>query len=196
MKYIITSLLFVTITLTMCAQDKEHIDLLNTEEGWRKEAFRFPMRFAQEVDFDGVADVRFTKGWQDQTSPEFWSYIFAWNIILEEKLSESAIENYMHLYFDGLMNVVKKDKSMVLPPSSAVFTSTETLKGVDYKGKIRFYDAFFTEDIMTLNVLVTYKYCQEENKTIYVFRLSPKDMDDAIWQHIKKPSLKKDICKL
>jgi hypothetical protein len=37
------------------AQDDKSIVLMDTDNTWRKEAFRFPKPFAPEVDFHGVA---------------------------------------------------------------------------------------------------------------------------------------------
>lgn len=194
MKHLLYILLLLSQTCLIYGQEKEEIDLLVTEDSWRKEAFRFPMPFAKDVNFDGVADVRFTKGWEDKKSSNFWSYAFAWRIAIDEPLSESDIENYMKLYFDGLMNVVKKDKSQVLPPTVALFASIEATGGTNYKGKISFHDAFFTEEIMILNVQAHYSHCSEQDISVYTFKLSPQPLDSAVWQHINKVKVRSDIC--
>ena len=153
MKKISITILLVLYSIFLIGQDKEDINLLITEDSWRKEAFRFPKPFAKEVDFNGVADVRFTKGWEDKESDNFWSYAFAWKIIIEEKLSDQEIENYMQFYFDGLMNVVNRDKSKVVPKTKASFSSTKSNKEtINYKGEIRFYDAFFTQDLSLIHI--------------------------------------------
>ena len=195
MKKVILTVLLFSYSFFLIGQEKETIDLLVTEDSWRKEAFKFPIPFAKEVDFNGVADVRFTKGWEDKNSPNFWSYAFAWKIVLENKLSETEIENYMQLYFDGLMNVVKKDKSKAIPPTIALFTSTASGETINYKGKIRIYDAFFTQDILLLHVEGEYSYCKEQDKSIYVFKLSPKSTEDTVWVHLNKTVLRSDSCK-
>lgn len=194
MKKLVFILLVLSQVCLLYSQEKENIDLLVTEDSWRKEAFRFPMLFAQEVNFDGVADVRFTKGWEDKNSPNFWSYAFAWKISIDQPLSELDIENYMQLYFDGLMNVVKKDKSQVLPATLALFSSLEIPGSTIYKGKISFHDAFFTEEMMILNVQCHYTYCSDQDISVYKFKLSPKPLDSTVWQHINKVMLRSDIC--
>ena len=194
MKKVILTVLLFSYSFFLIGQEKETIDLLVTEDSWRKEAFRFPIPFAKEVNFDGVSDVRFTKGWEDKDSPNFWSYAFAWKIVLENKLSETEIENYMQLYFDGLMNVVNKDKSKAIPPTIALFTSTTSGETINYKGKIRIYDAFFTQDTLLLNAQGEYSYCKEQDKSIYVFTLSPKSTEDPVWEHLNKTVLRNDSC--
>lgn len=196
MKKFLFTILLMTYSFFLIGQEKEDINLLVTEDSWRKESFRFPMPFAKAVDFDGVADVRFAKGWEDKNSPNFWAYAFGWKIAIDEKLTETDIEKYMQLYFDGLMNVVIKDKSKVIPPTITLFTSIESAEGIDYKGKIRFYDAFFTQEMMTLNVQGKYRYCKELDKSIYIFKLSPQQLDSAVWVHINKTTLRNDICNM
>jgi len=192
--------IFITLTLyffglVLVAQEPEAIDLLSTDETWRKEAFEFPIPFAQEINFDGVADVRFTEGWGDKESEQFWSYVFAWHIKLSGPLSESELEEYMKVYFDGLMNVVNQDKSFEVPPSVTLFSAYEADGENLIKGKIRLYDAFFTKEIMTLNVSGDYEYCESDGKSIYFLRLSPQDQEHHVWTHLSKVNLQEGLCK-
>lgn len=196
MKKVLVAILMFVYSFFGIAQEKEDISLLVTEDSWRKEAFRFPIPFAKEIDFNGVADVRFTKGWEDTNSPNFWSYAFAWKIVLEERLTDSEIEKYMQIYFDGLMNVVNKDKSKPVPPTQASFTSIKSTEAINYMGEIMVYDAFFTQEMMTLNIQGRYSYCKEQDTSIYIFKLSPQEFDNTVWQHINKTVLRSDICKV
>lgn len=187
-------LLFILFSTTLFGQNKEVIDLVITEDSWRQEAFRFPKPFAKEVNFNGVADVRFTKGWGDQTSPLFWSYTFTWKIVLDKPLTEEEIEDNMQLYFDGLMTAVNQDTSLVVPNTVALFASHEDQDKINYKGKIRLFDAFFSKDLITLNVNGHYELCSQTGHSIYMFRLSPQDLGHITWEHINKTVLKTDVC--
>ena len=181
--------------LALSAQrDDPSINLMDTEDSWRKEAFTFPKPFAPEVNFDGVADVRFTDGWENTSSPNFWSYAFAWKIA--EKLSDEELESYLHLYFDGLMKVVNRDTTKTVTPTLASFTSfNESEDSHNYKGKIRLYDAFFTQEMLTLNVNGEYRYCEEERVNLYIFRLSPQALTSTVWEYVNKTTLKENTCK-
>jgi hypothetical protein len=66
----------------------------------------------------------------------------------------------------------------------------------NYIGKITTFDKFFTKKIMTLNVQVEHHYCDHKNKSIIVFRFSPKLFDDPVWQTLKSVSLANDVCEL
>ena len=181
--------------LALSAQrDDPSINLMDTEDSWRKEAFTFPKPFAPEVNFDGVADVRFTDGWENTSSPNFWSYAFAWKIA--EKLSDEELESYLHLYFDGLMKVVNRDTTKTVTPTLASFTSFNVSEDShNYKGKIRLYDAFFTQEMLTLNVNGEYRYCEEERVNLYIFRLSPQALTSTVWEYVNKTTLKENTCK-
>ena len=183
------------LSYMMSAQDDPNIVLLDTDDTWRKEAFTFPKPFAPEVDFEGVADVRFTHGWSNQESPLFWSYAFAWKIDLDERLSDGELERYLELYFDGLMTAVNRDKELTVPVTNALFESTPTEDALSYKGKIKLYDAFFSKDMLTLHVNGSYEYCMKEDKHLYLFRLSAKESDQEEWNHLNKAVLDGDICR-
>ena len=192
---VLLSICFFLLGNLVLAQDDPNIVLLDTDDTWRKEAFTFPKPFAPEVDFEGVADVRFTHGWSNQESPLFWSYAFAWKIDLDERLSDGELERYLELYFDGLMTAVNRDKELTVPVTNALFESTPTEEALSYKGKIKLYDAFFSKHMLTLHVNGSYEYCMKEDKHIYLFRLSAKESDQEEWNHLNKAVLDGDICR-
>ena len=193
---------YYSIILAICllpkitfSQDLKDINLLSTEDSWRKEAFAFPVPFAPEIDLQGLADVRFTKGWSDADSPHFWSYAFAWYLTDGKKLSEHDLESYLQEYFDGLMKVVNKDKTLEVPLTNALLSATNKVKGQnDYKGKIKFYDAFFTQEMLTLHIKAEYKFCKEHDRNIYFFKLSPQTFENDAWLHIDKTQLRDNLC--
>lgn len=188
-------LVFLLPTSILLAQDDPTINLMETEDSWRKEAFTFPKPFAPEVDFDGVADVRFTNGWSKVDDPLFWSYAFVWKIDLEERLTDTQLEGYQEVYFDGLMNAVNRDTTVIVPKTNALFISSpNNSEQLDYKGKIRLYDAFFTKEMITLNVNGTYHYCEDIDKHIYLLRLSPQPVGNEVWEHLDKAAVRTDIC--
>lgn len=194
MRYLIIlfGLLLPYITV---GQDDMSIVLMDTDDSWRKEAFHFPKPFAPEVDFEGIADVRFTHGWSDMESAYFWSYAFSWKIDLTNDLSDSELETYLQYYFDGLMKVVNTDKEKIIPVTNALISSTPIDRtSSTYKGKIKLYDAFFSKDMITLHVNGSHRYCRQSDKHVFIFRLSPQSVGSPEWVHINKAVLVENIC--
>jgi len=177
-------------------QDKKEISLLETTDIWRKETLSFPIPFAPDIDLEGDADVRFSQGWADKESPLFWTYVFAWDLSIEEELQEGSLEEIMEEYFDGLMNVVKEDKEQELPKTIALFLQNkDTESEQDFRGKISIYDAFFSEEIVVLNVIVHHRYCLETDRHIYFFKLSPQPSNHEVWTEVQAVKTRDNLCR-
>ena len=175
--------------------DKESLYLLTTEDTWTKEIFIFPLHFAPEIPYEGKEESHFPKGWRKLESPEFWSYVYTWEINLKEELTSSFLETNLSLYFDGLMQVVNNDKDLKLPATIAKFhkenSNNETS---NYEGTLNIYDAFITKDSMTLNVKVEKEYCDQKKKSVITFKFSPKSFGSDIWQTLDKIKLRDNVC--
>ena len=190
-KHIVTILLLFFCILSY-SQEEENLEVFTTDSTWIKEIIKFPINFAQDINYEGFEDLRFPQGWSNQESPNFWSYVWAWNINGIEKPSESDLEKNVQLYFDGLLGLdFYKINDVKTPKTNAVFIK----KGnTHYIGKVKTIDTRYTKLPMTLNVLVEYNYCETQKKTIMVFRFSPKPFDNAVWETLKSVTLKDHFC--
>ncbi|WP_020534560.1 serine hydrolase [Lewinella cohaerens] len=171
----ITSLLFCSFLLR--GQENEHLFFLETDTSWRKEMFIFPINFARDIDYQGVEDARFPRGWEEQDSPNFWSYAYAWNLENSGDVTEADLETSLQKYFVGLMRW-EETSVQLSTTNNAVFT-----------GVVKTMDAFFTKEPMDLNVLVEKTYCEEKNKSIILFRFSPKGFEADVWNKLKEVQL-------
>jgi hypothetical protein len=166
--------------------EQESIDILVTD--WGKEIFKFPIRFAQEINYTGIEEARFPKGWREIENPEFWSYVFAWHIDLAKEMTISQIETDLNIYFNGLMNVnIKK-----YPKTIAKF---KKISKNNFEGTIKTIDNFTTKKIMTLNVTVEQFFCKDAKKSVVIFRFSPKGYNHTIWNKLNDIKLNDAICK-
>lgn len=184
MKKILTLILFVSFSSFLLAQKNDHFFFLETDTTWRKEMFVFPINFAPDINYEGREDARFPEGWEEQDSPNFWSYAFAWNIEHNKNITESILEADLQKYFNGLM---RWDKTTV-----EIDKKEEANNKTSYTGAVKTTDAFFTKEPMTLNVKAEEIYCPEKKKSIILFRFSPKEFDAAVWQklgEVKLPNL-------
>ena len=168
------------ISHTLFCQENEVV--LSTPEDWKVEIIPFPLEFAPTMDFVGMEDLRFSPGWRDSTSQEFWTYSFAWYIEKEAEMTESKLTESFNLYYDGLMGVDKKPQVdsadyQQLDKTICLFVKTDE----GFTGKMRVYDMFFTKDYIILNIKVKESFCAKTNKQIILCDVSPKHFDHEVW---------------
>lgn len=166
-------------------------DLLQTEDTWGKELFAIPLHFAKDIELKGFEDARFPKGWNDTKSPYFWTYAFAWKVNINHTLKVSEVEEYIKKYYDGLLAGVNKEKDLVLPE-----TTVEIIKNNDgdFVGKATIYDTFITRKPLVLYFHVAQKLCPKKNKSILVFRISPKKAHHVVWNDLKAIKIVEHSC--
>lgn len=182
-------------TIVVLGQEQDSLLILVSESSWGAETFHFPLDFAPDLNFEGTEDARFPKGWRKQESPEFWSYAFAWNIKLNQEMTGIELEESIKIYFDGLMNVVNKDTSIVVPKTTALFVDNEVANSVyGYKGKVKIFDAFSTNKPMTLHATVDQYYCEDKMKSIILFKFSPQRFGSDIWKTLEQIRPHADVC--
>lgn len=193
MKHTLITILFIFQAVLLFSQDHEHVDLLETDTAWTKEIFPFPIGFAPDINYEGIEEARFPPGWGKVESPEFWSYVFVWNIKLDRELGERELEENLELYFDGLMHGVNKDTSIIVPPTTALFLKKDE---TSFVGKVRVYDAFRKQKLFVLHVHVEKRVCTQTKKTLVLFRFSPQEFDQEIWKKLKQVKLRAEVCDL
>ncbi|HLT53016.1 MAG TPA: hypothetical protein VKZ97_03975 [Flavobacteriaceae bacterium] len=178
----------VSFWFSLCfAQQQESQNLLKIDSLWTKEVFEFPIHFAPELNYKGIEEAYFPKGWSKLDSPDYWSYVFVWQVEGKIQVSEQRLEHDLQVYFDGLMQVVNKDKDFEVPKSTVVFVKkSENI----YKGRVRLFNAFHTQNRMVLNTLVSVFYNKNQEKTFLLFKFSPSDFDTDIWKILNSITLK------
>ncbi len=186
MKNRILVMVFTMQSMLLFGQDNSNFNLLETDSTWNQEIFHFPIPFAPEIKFEGFEDARFPAFWAYTDSSDFWSYVFVWSISNPMELTTGALESNIEMYFNGLMNYQS---------SVALFFKKETSDNVTrYVGKLKTFDALVTKMSMTLNVTAEYFNCEKNEKTCIVFRLSPQEFRDDIWNKLEKVKLRMDFC--
>ncbi|WP_111682576.1 hypothetical protein [Winogradskyella tangerina] len=188
-------LLALLYSFSAFAQDHKDKEILVADSTWSKELIMFPLGFAPEIDYEGYEDIRFAKGWNDPKGDSFFTYAFVWNINLEEPPNASMLNEYMALYYDGLMTAVNKDQSVTVPDSEIKFEIDEdSSDALNFKGIMKVYDAFFTKKIITLYAKVESFYCIDQNKYMLLFRISTLDYQSTIWNQLQTIQLTANHC--
>jgi len=175
-------ILFLLIFNSVITSGQEYETVLSSPDNWQSEIIPFPISFAPEIDFTGFEDLRFSPGWADKTDEAFWAYCFVWYVEKDSALTESKLTEYFNEYYDGLMGVDIKNaedstKSNQLDHTLCLFIKTDK----DFKGKMRVYDSFFSNDYMILNITVKESFCPAKNKQIIRCDISPKPFDHKVW---------------
>lgn len=179
-KSVLVPILFILTVVMTFGQVKK--TAMSAPDNWKSEIIPFPMEFAPEINFVGFADLRFSPGWSDSTSQEFWTYSFVWHIEKDSAMTENRLAENFNSYYDGLMLVGLKSKtdatdSNKLNKTLCLFVKTN--KG--FIGKIRVYDRFFTKDYITLNIKVKESFCTKTNKQFILCQVSLKTIGQEVW---------------
>ena len=181
MKNISTIILFFFCSTFLLGQEKDHLFFLETDTTWRQEQFIFPIQHARDIDYKGVEDARFPVGWEDQDSPNFWSYVFAWDIEHDGEITPTELETDLQKYFSGLMR--GKETNVQISKKNTIDNKTH------YIGAVKTIDNFFTKEPMTLHVQADQIYCEEKKKSILLFKFSPKEFGHKVWKKLEEPKL-------
>jgi CubicO group peptidase (beta-lactamase class C family) len=166
-------------------------DLLKTNDTWGKELFAIPLHFAQDIKLKGFEDARFPKGWNDTKSPNFWTYAFAWKVNLNTALTTPQVKDYIEKYYNGLLSGVNKEKNLELPKTIVEITKN---KNGNFIGKATIYDTFVTRKPLILNFHIVQTQCEKNNKSIILFRVSPKNFSHTVWTDLKEIKVLNNSC--
>lgn len=194
MKKSLITLFILCYSMVAFCQKEPSANLLKADSTWIKEIIPFPIGFAQELDYEGIEEIRFAPGWAKEDSPELWSYVFVWHVSFKKDPTAKDLEKEMQLYFDGLMSPGDQAPEAKAVPTTALIIETETGKAdSNYIGKIRTFDRFRSKQMMTLNLSVEKHYCEDKNINI-IFRFSPKEFDHDVWNKLKTVKLHANSC--
>ena len=191
----------ILISILICSsffvfgQENEEANLIDLDSTWGKEIFKFPIRFAKNINYKGIEEARFPpKGWREVNHLNFWTYAFAWDINLNREITAKELALDLVKYFDGL-NDVREDNN-INQKASAVITKTKR-EGLTtfFKGEIKTYDHFTTNKRFTLHALIESKYCKKKEKTFILFRFSPKGFNHKVWKTtLKEVKIYSNLC--
>jgi hypothetical protein len=154
-------------------------------DGWGIERFLIPIEFAPGIKYSGIEDIRFTKGWGDSTSNEYWSYAFLWFLDGKPAISKSDIEKNLAMYYDGLIgrNIEpRKIPAELVKPTKVSVNKIATQKGDQstFSGNIRMLD-YMQQKPITLNCIVHLKLCDGQDKTFVFHEISSRPLTESVW---------------
>jgi hypothetical protein len=157
---------------------------------WTIERFLIPISFAPQIPYKGVEDIRFSPGWANLKSDEYWTYAFLWYVESSPKTDAEIIAKNLKAYYTGLIKSntdSTKASAEKLIPVTTSFKKAPTDKGdlETYTGTIEIVD-YMQRKPITLNCIVHLKSCKEGNKTILFYELSPKPFTHNNWVNLNQ----------
>lgn len=185
---------FFFCSIFIFGQNTEKENLIKLDSTWGKEVFPFPISFVQNIKYTGVAEVRFPpKGWITPEHPFFWSYTYVWSIYFEKKITAKQLKSDLEKYFDGLNNVTENNN--LDQKATATITKIKNKKHtVFFEGKVATYDHFATNKRIILNVKIESNFCKESQKTVLLFKFSPKKFNHDVWETLNEIELLENFC--
>lgn len=197
LKYLFILVFFVTCSSTFAQDSKPAFDGHNWQapyalamEGWGIERFRIPIEFAPGIKYNGIEDVRFTKGWGEVKSNEYWSYAFLWYLDGKPTINIPAIEKNLAMYYDGLIgqNVEQRKIPLALvKPTKVKVTKIATQNGdvATFSGTIEMLD-YMQQKPIVMNCIIHHKLCDGQDKTFVFHEISPRHLTDPVWSALNK----------
>jgi hypothetical protein len=155
-------------------------------KGWNTEKLSIPIDFAKSIPFKGAEELRFTPGWGNSKTEEYWAYDFLWFVDGVQSLSKSHLDKYMADYFNGLYLSNLKNK----PTPPANFSKAHFKKaGVQMNDKQTFEGTISTLDFLTgqpitFNVKVHVRQYARMQHTAVLFEISPQNYKRVVWDSL------------
>jgi len=168
----------------VCQQSGYYLPL---PEKWGVEKILFPIQFDPLVPYTGNEELRFTPGWGDSKSEEYWSYDFLWFVDGSPKLNADILHRYLTQYFTGLYLTNQKTKSTASAGSftDAQFKKVATAENDNetYEGEISTLN-FLNKQQIKFNVRVHVRNFGSANKSAILFEVSPHDYVHPVWAEL------------
>jgi hypothetical protein len=178
------TLLPLLLCLALTTSIAQTTFILPTPKDWAEELIPFPIEFAPSIPYQGEEHLRFTPGWGEIKSKQFWSYCYLWWI--EEKSEVSAVVLKQHLtdYYNGLVgrNIISRKIDSVKLVKTVV--TIQTLKKGKYRGTIRMLDYMGQQPII-LNITIEEILCPEQKKKAVFIAVSPQPASHTVWKDFK-----------
>lgn len=152
-------------------------------EKWGKEKIAFPIGFAPSIPFKGMEEIRFTPGWSDSKSADYWSYTFVWFVEGAPVINADSLKRYLTQYYTGLYFSNQKEKSTDSRSFTDVRVTRVAGSGTDvdtYEAKISTGN-FLNKQPLVLNGCVHVRRFAAIKRTALLIEISPKDYKHSVW---------------
>lgn len=183
-KTVLILIVFFIFGKTFCQQSPYTLPL---PEKWGMEKIAFPISFAPEISYNGNEEIRFTPGWGNEASEEYWSYTFLWFINGTPKIDQIILQDNFSKYFSGLyrLNNKKQPVASDLNFTKPKIEKVETVSGDTdtYRGKISTLNFLNGKDLELFAIMHIRAYADSQHTAVLV-EFSPKPYEHSVWQKL------------
>jgi hypothetical protein len=116
-------------------------------QGWRTESNLFPLVFAPTIAHQGLLELRFSPGFAQRDSAQYFTYAFVWALKEPDHLRLRKLASELKVYYDGLVTTYGN------PEPSGPYTSSKVeiaFTGRDVCAVVDTFDPFFTHAALKL----------------------------------------------
>lgn len=172
--------ILLSLSFTVMAQDQTQASIVKADSTWRTEIIPFPIDWLPKLTLKGFEELRFAPNWSNLEHDQFWTLAMAWQVDATAEIPLEDLQFNLHHYFDALMHPNHWAKDF--PAPTLILNGLEhTESGMKFKGQLTFFDGFHTGKVMTVNILGNQSLCETTGRSVILFRISPKDYDEPIW---------------
>jgi len=173
----------LSLSLLVGAQDDTPSSIVKVDSTWSTEIIPFPVDWLPKLTIKGFEELRFAPNWSDPKHQEFWTLVMAWQLETETILPMKELQFNLNHYFTELMK--PNHWATEFPDPILQLQDLEATKsGINFKGRLTFFDGFHTGKVISVNILGNQTLCDAANTSVIVFRISPQDYREAIWKEL------------
>jgi hypothetical protein len=179
-----TLLLLILLFLIKTGYSQQAAYTFPLPQNWGTEKINFPIDFAPKIALKGVEELRFTPGWGDSKSEEYWSYAFLWFVEGKPSFNVDILQSYLTQYFNGLYISNLKNKTAPLPSN---FTQAQVKKVTTlpndqetYEGAIATLN-FLTGQAINFNACIHIRNFDNIKRTAVLYEISPLAFGQSAW---------------
>jgi hypothetical protein len=184
------SIIFLSFSCSVAiSQHAQELHIVEADNAWGKEILNFPLEWAPKMTVKGFVELRFSPGWSNKNSEEFWSLVMAWNIHANSLLTLKEIVLNLEGYFEGLM---KPNHWATQFPEPKLVLQEQSKK--KFVGTMKFFDGFHSGKMLNINVYIEQTYCKLKRRLVVIIRFSPQPLENSIWKKLNEVKLRADFC--
>jgi hypothetical protein len=165
-------------------------------KGWGKETIDLPPKFAPDMAWKGVEDLRFAPGMFKADSPDFFSYALLFWLPDDQKIDPKTMEKELLAYYRGLAKAVLEGKKQKVDASEFTL-SIKDAKGkagkrasgetyTAYVAELKWVEPFATGKAQTLRFEIHTWHSEKHKRNCVFICASPQPETAEVWKKLRE----------